>query len=229
MKKLTVFILLAALMLTLAACSGGESGQPTNSGDNASQPNSTPDNSQPDSTPDSSQPESDPAFVPDYQTVREILDATSGRLEEYCVTADTFTALFSLGDVIYFVEAGSSDDVYEQVAALDYDDPDYDDKAYDIVKPLSVREIVNLTAGLPTDAELAAWAGKTGRDLDEAGFKLGFGDFDGDETVYFLYYKDYYQFRVTFNEKVAYVDDMDEYEAMLPLTVKSVEFNWYHC
>ena len=208
MKKLIALILCAALVLSFAACAG-------NGGNN----------SQTDSKPENSQTESGTAAAPDYDTVSEVY-AAAGSLDEYCVDPSVFAALFTLNGSVYRVEAESSEEIFDRVTAIDYSDPDYDAKVKAIFSSLKVTEVLNLTAGVPTEAELAAYVGKTGRELLDDGFTIGSGNFE-DETVYYLY-KGYYQFRFTFNEKVEYSEDMDEYETFLPLTVKSAAFEWYH-
>ena len=218
MKKLISLILALALVLSFAACAGN--------GGNNSQTDSKPENSQTESAPDNSQTGSDPAPAPNYATVGEIY-AAAGSLDEYCVEPSVFAALFTLDGVVYRVEAESSEEVFDRVTAIDYSDPDYDDKVKAIFSSLKVTEVLNLTAGVPTEAELAAYVGKTGRELLDDGFELGFGDFDLEETTYFLY-KDYYQFRFTFNEKIEYSDNIDDYATLLNLTVKTAAFEWYH-
>ena len=209
MKNLISLILALALVLSFAACAG-------NGGNNSGA----------DSKPENSQTESGTAAAPNYATVGEIY-AAAGSLDEYCVDPSDFAALFTLNGVVYRVEAESSEEVFDRVTAIDYSDPDYDAKVKAIFSSLKVTEVLNLTAGVPTEAELAAYVGKTGKDLLDAGFELGFGDFDLEETTYFLY-KDYYQFRFTFNEKIEYSDNIDDYATLLNLTVKTAAFEWYH-
>lgn len=224
MKKLTVFLLCMALALTLAACSGGNNAR-TPGGDNSAPTNSG--ESNPPTDPTTQTDPTGPAgpTEPSYQTVDEIINAVGG-LNEYSIDENGFIALFEQDGVTYRVEAASNAAAFQQILDLEFSDPDYDAKARAVFGPLTVTDIENLTAGLPSAAELAAYVGKTGQDLIDAGFTLGNGYFD-DETVYYLY-NGYYQFRVVFNETVEYREDMDEYATLLPLTVKSVTFEGYH-
>ena len=55
---------------------------------------------------------------------------------------------------------------------LDFDDPDYDKKENELIAPLTVKVIENLTEGMPTQEEAQQYIGKTGQELMDDGWTV---------------------------------------------------------
>ncbi|MBP3891156.1 MAG: hypothetical protein J6D29_03200 [Solobacterium sp.] len=122
--------------------------------------------------------------------------------------------------------AKSSKEVSDQIDEA-FGEPDVDvyERIMEIAAPLEIVKIVDLSKDIPSQEELDKLIGKTGADLLADGFWPGGGYQYLDNSTMFYLNKGAYQYEVEFNEKLERDDDMNEEEAIKPLTVKKVTYS----
>ncbi len=121
------------------------------------------------------------------------------------------------------VSAEIDEKIYDDLAAVDVVDDDYAEQICELVSPLEISEVTDLSAGIPSQEELDKLIGKTGQDLIDNGYGYDGAYFGEDSTVYVLNKGDY-QFEFTFNEIVENAEEAYPEEELPALTVKSVQF-----
>ena len=150
-----------------------------------------------------------------------------GAGDEYKQEAYTetyYVYVFKYQDTYYRASMKMTDELYKQLEAVDFFDEQREQKHHDIVGPMEIEKLENLTEAIPSQDEMDQWVGKTGQELLDAGFMIS-GWFLETQTEYLMDYGDY-EYSVVFNEKVEYNEDnFDGEEAVKPLTVKSVTFS----
>ncbi len=201
MKKLVALVLCLFLVFAICACNGKKEQKPAQTDNEIG------------------------SFS--YKTVYELIEGVGG-LDEYCMDTDYFSCLFTVNGITYRAEARSSQENFDKLFDIPFDDPDYDKKVQDIYGPLELTEIVNLTKDIMTEQELARFVGKTGQELMDEGFVLGSFDYGLDETSAY-FWKGFYQYRFVVNGILEYDEDAEESELVKSLTFKSAEFSGYTC
>lgn len=158
---------------------------------------------------------------------KTLADVFAVRDEHYssCMTPDLYVIAFSAEGVYYRVEAAITPEIEAQADAIDFFDEARDQKLDALLGPMAVTRVVDLSAGMPTQAELDSLIGVTGRDLLDAGFTYGSGYSFWDKAEMYLV-RGLYEYHVVFNEKVPEREDYDAVldELMPTLTVANVEF-----
>ena len=197
MKKLTVFILtVAAVLLLLTAC-----GQ-------------------------SAENESDATGGIDISQLKTLGDVfgykDNGDFQEAYSTT-SYVLVFNVEGVCYRVTAELPKDVSDAVWALD-DSEDKDQKAAELLAPVEISKVENLSENIPEQSELDKYVGKTGQELFDEGWSYWYYNLDEMEAG--LNYGDYnYKVRFDYDgEPMENTDDFDFYEAFKDLTVSSVTF-----
>lgn len=135
---------------------------------------------------------------------------------------DRFIYGFEVDGTVFKAKAELPSDVSEKLWALEFDDPDYDAKRNELVGPLEIKELVNITELTPAQEELDAWVGKTGAEIFDDGW-TEWGYNLEDMVVYMQ--KEYFAYQVAFEyegEQLENTDDFDIYEAVKDLKIKSV-------
>ena len=113
----------------------------------------------------------------------------------------------------------------EAVWAIEFDDEDKDQKVRDLVSPLEVARLENLTEQIPSQEELDKLVGKTGQDLFDDGWDYYYYNLDEMEAGLnhgpFAYIVKFaYE-----GEPMVNSDDFDFYEAFKDLPVTSVTYD----
>ena len=137
-------------------------------------------------------------------------------------TSFTDTALvyaFEQEGSTYRAVCDISEDVSQALFALEFDDPEYEQKRKDLIAPLPVREIENLTESIPTQEEAEAYLGKTGQELIDDGWTVSFYNL---EDLNFEMNHGAYSYAVTFEGEVKDPENFDEYADMGGLTVAAI-------
>ena len=116
-----------------------------------------------------------------------------------------------------------SPEVYEKLDAIDFMDEKRDEKYAEILKDVPVEKYEDLSDKIPNEEKLNSFVGKTGQELLDMGATSS-GYNLGEENAQFFLNIGLFEYTFTFNEHVEYSDDLDEEEALKPLTVKSVEY-----
>ena len=78
------------------------------------------------------------------------------------LTGTTYIYAFEQDGNTYRAICDVSEETAQAIFDLDFDDPDYDKKMNDLVAPLPVKAIENLTENLPSQKEADQYIGKTG-------------------------------------------------------------------
>lgn len=152
-----------------------------------------------------------------FQTVGDVLSYEENR--QYAYDETSFVYAFELDGTCYRAVAELTPEVSKALNELDILDESHDEKMAELVSPLEISRLDNLTEQMPSQEELDALVGKTGQELLDNGWTSG--GYNLDEGEFWLN-KGAYAYTVTFNETVEQTEDFDEYEAIAPLTVKSV-------
>lgn len=160
----------------------------------------------------------------DLSTIKTVKDAVAANdSDEWQSTAyeEWYVYVFSAGGKYYRAYAPMDESTFDAIIDLDYEDEDYDAKYDELVYPLEISKIENLSDMIPSKSELKALVGKTGADLlADDWYCMGY---NLDEMQFYMN-KDPFEYIITFDGSLEMSDDFDEYEAIAPLTVKSVEF-----
>ena len=114
-------------------------------------------------------------------------------------------------------------DVPEETAQaifdLDFDDPDYDTKLNELIAPLPVKVIENLTENIPSQKEADQYLGKSGQELIDDGWTVHY--YNLDELQFKMTYG-IYSYDITFEGKIKDPDCFNEDTDMGGLTVKAI-------
>ena len=199
MKKifsLTLALLMAAL--TLTACGGNGAGS-------------------------SAGPDADAASRT-FQTLGEVLDLEIGS-QASSYNDGKYILAFETGGAYYRVIADMSEELSDELWALDYNDPDYEQKQYDMLAPLTVTRTDYLNDQMLTDDQIKALVGKTGADLLNDGWTCWSG-YDLSEMKVWMDYGPF-TYSVYFDaDGSAYnTDTFDVEEDIKELTVKNIELS----
>ena len=147
-------------------------------------------------------------------------------------SSDTQTAVydgkaiyaFKLGDSYYRAIASISPEDEQAYMDIDYMDDDYEEQQKSILSPLVIDQIDNLSLQMLSREELDALVGKTGQDLQDAGWTCSGHNLDDME-----FWMEYgvFVYTVTFDGEVpeAEYETFDDEEDTRTMIVKSVRFN----
>ena len=131
---------------------------------------------------------------------------------------------FKLGDTYYRIRASISPEDEQAYMDIDYMDDDYEEQQKKILSPLVIDQIDDLSLQMLSQEELDALVGKTGQDLQDAGWTYGGHDL---ETMEF--WMDYgpFDYTVVFDGEVteAEYETFDDEKDTRTMTVKSARFN----
>ena len=126
---------------------------------------------------------------------------------------------FELDGTYYRATTSISQDMAETLRELDFND----EKFIELVKPLAIEKMENLSEQILSQDELDALIGKTGQELlDEGWYSSGYNL----ETMEFWMNYEPFVYTVTFDGEVAKEDyeSFDDEEDIKDLTVKSAKF-----
>lgn len=147
-------------------------------------------------------------------------------------SSDTQTAVydgkaiyaFKLGDTFYRARASISPEDEQAYMDIDYMNDDYEEQQKSILSPLVIDQIDNLSLQMLDSEELDALAGKTGQELQDAGWICTGHNLDGME-----FWMEYglFVYTVVFDGIVpeSEYETFDDVEDTRTMTVKSVRFN----
>ena len=134
----------------------------------------------------------------------------------------SFVYVFEADGTYYRAIADLPEDVSEALWALDFFDEQHDEKVKEIVAPLEISRLENLSETILPQEELDALIGRTGQELlDDDWYIRGYNL----DTMEFWMYHGAFAYTVVFDGTLELTDDFNEEEAIGPLTVKSVTFD----
>ena len=142
--------------------------------------------------------------IDSLKTIGDVLALEGAEFRQSAAYDNVFIYVFDLDGTIYRVFAPMSDDVFTAIMDLEID------------------RCENLSEQIPPQEELDKLVGKTGADLLDDGWSCSGYMLDTME-----FWMDYglFEYKVAFDGSLEMSDDFDEYEAIRPLTVKSVEYS----
>ncbi|MGI6221099.1 MAG: hypothetical protein ACOYIP_04420 [Coriobacteriales bacterium] len=163
------------------------------------------------------------AEIPEFATVGEAL-ALEANNSAYSYNEKNFAYAFETEDGLQVrVTADMTDDVYKACEAVSFEDEDRDAKVREILSPLPVKSVEDLTQSIIPQEELDAYVGKTGQDLLDAGFTAGSYYLLGDNPE-FGFENGYHEYAVVFNEAIPEGEEIDDVDATVgPMTIKSIK------
>ena len=157
--------------------------------------------------------------VTDIKDVKTIGDVLALPTYGYSSGMNKYVHSFELDNILYQAIAEIDDDTQEKLFDLDMDDPDYDRKQNEMVAPLPVTEIINITEQIPAQEDLDGYAGKTFGELFDEGWScMGW---NGEDKIVYLEHT-YFSYEAGFDAPEN-MDDFDE-EKLAKLTVKSMTY-----
>ena len=154
------------------------------------------------------------------RTVGDVLALSNG---SYSASESLYVTMAELEDVVYRVEAAMDAETSAALFALDFEDPDYQRKFTDLVSPLPITRIENLTAQIPAREALDALIGKTCGELLDDGWTLEGWSFEGRELNEPVFHLNHgaFAYDVTLDGAEDLPDGFDEAD-LSPLIVASV-------
>ena len=135
-------------------------------------------------------------------------------------TENFYVYAFEQDDIFYRAIAECPDEVADAIFALDWEDPQYDEKERELISPLKVIRIENLTETIPTQEELDQLVGKTGKELLEDDWYLSGWNLVDEE---FTMGHGPFMYTVVFDGTIQNPDEFED-EDIEPLVVKSVTY-----
>ena len=156
-------------------------------------------------------------------TIGDVLALSNGN---YTASKSLYVTVAELDDVVYRVEAAMDVKTSEAFFALDFEDPDYLRKFTDLVSPLPITHVENLTAQIPSREALDALIGKTCEELLNDGWTCEGWTLEGPELNELVFHLNHgsFAYGVTFDGAEDLPDDFDEAD-LKPLTVTSVTYS----
>ena len=156
-------------------------------------------------------------------TIGDVLALSNGN---YTASESLYVTVAELDDVVYRVEAAMDAKTSEALPALDFEDPDYLQKFTDLVSPLPITRIENLTAQIPSREALDALIGKTYEELLNDGWTCEGWTLEGPELNELVFHLNHgpFAYDVIFDGVEDLPDDFDEAD-LKPLTVASITCN----
>ena len=137
----------------------------------------------------------------------------------YGFTGLTYVYAFEQDGNTYRAICDIPEETTQAIFDLDFDDPEYEKAYRELVSPLTVKAIENLTEGMPTQEEAEQYLGKTGQELMDDGWTVQFYNL---EDMQFGMYYGPYSYAITFEGEVKDPENFDEYTDMGGLTVAAI-------
>lgn len=135
------------------------------------------------------------------------------------LTGTTYVYAFEQDGNTYRALCDVPEETAQAIFDLDFDDPDYDKKLSELIAPLPVKVIENLTENIPSQQEADQYLGKTGQELIDDGWTVYFYNLD---EMQFGMNHGVYSYDITFEGKIKDPDSFNEDTDMGGLTVKAI-------
>ena len=162
----------------------------------------------------------EPAGEPaEMSTLGDALSAESSYYYSAC-DSSYYVYVFDNHGTPCRVVAEMTEDLYNALTAIEFTDPDKDQKTMDLIGGLPLIRVDDLSQGIPSQDELDQLAGKTGQELLDEGFEVWGYDEEADE--YDLVQGDY-EYKACFNEKAE--NSTGDDDAIRELTLQSIVYD----
>ena len=134
--------------------------------------------------------------------------------------SDSYVYVFDNNGTPYRVAAEMTEDLYNALNAIEFTDPDKDQKIMDLIGDLPLISVEDLSQGIPDQSELDELVGKTGQELLDEGFQVWGYDEDADE---YSLVQGYYEYTAAFDQKAE--NNTGDDDAIRDLTLKSIVYD----
>ncbi|MBQ4185242.1 MAG: hypothetical protein II657_02645, partial [Clostridiales bacterium] len=135
-----------------------------------------------------------------------------------------YVFVFTLNEVSYRVKLDLPEDISAKLWELDFDDPERDQKIFELLGPMEPTSVENLNEMIPTQEKLDQWVGKTGADMFEAGWTYTYYNLEEVEAGMsdgVCEYKVLFEYE---GEPMQNTDDFDFYAQFENLKIASITF-----
>lgn len=159
-----------------------------------------------------------------FKTIGDVL-AIKGGQASASLSNGLYVVAFNQKDAYYRAEAELPEEIFKQIRSLKRDDSKRMQKMNDLLAPLPITRIGDLSAAMPSAEELGALKGLTGQELLDRGFTYGSGYSFSEEPEMYLE-KGLFEYHFCFSGTVPKAEDYDDIldEIMPALTVEEAEF-----
>ena len=164
-------------------------------------------------------PEGKDGEAVDLDTVAKLGDLLGLPDIGYSLTGTTYVYAFEQDGNTYRAICDVPEETAQAIFDLDFDDPDYDKKQNELIAPLPVKVIENLTEGMPEQEEAEQYIGRTGQELIDDGWSVQFYNL---EEMKFGMNHGVYSYDITFEGNVKDPENFDENTDMSGLTVMAI-------
>ncbi len=156
-----------------------------------------------------------------WKTLGDVWDFES---PGYGCEDNRYIRLFVKDGVNYRADAALTEEQFQQLMDIDIFDPDAEQKTKELVAPLPLEHLYDLSEVMLSQGEMDALVGKTGQELLDMGFvpQGSYGFSQADEISWASLEKGPFEYQVEFVEYVTVDEDPNVAEVIRPLTVKSV-------
>ena len=163
------------------------------------------------------------ATLDSLETIGDVI-ALESEMEQTSVHDGHVVYVFQLGDTYYRAIATIPKEEEQAYYDVDFEDEDFMEQQEAIVAPLKIDEIENISEMIPSQEELDEWVGKTGAELEKAGWY--YSGYDLENEIFWMGYG-LFTYDVTFDGDFsdADIDTFDEVAATKDLKVTSVTFS----
>ena len=135
---------------------------------------------------------------------------------------DTFVYVFELNDVIYRAIANIPKETSDAIWELELGDSDYDRLFNELVAPLKIAKIENISAAIPSQDELDKYVGQTGQVLIDEDCSDYYCNYDEME---FGLIKGLFKYLVRFNGEARYSEGQSWEDAVKDKEILSVTYD----
>ena len=158
---------------------------------------------------------------PELKTLGDAL-AVDSELNQASWNSEKYVYVFEYDGKPLRVTAPMTEELYEQVDAVDFFADDKDAKIAEIVGGQEIEKIEDLSVNIPSQESLDELKGKKGADLIDEGYEVWGHYYDG-TVLEVTMVKGDYEYTATFEGDInAEVDDFDAEAEITDLTVKEV-------
>ena len=137
----------------------------------------------------------------------------------YSLFGSTYIYAFEQDGNTYRALCDVTEETSQAIFDLDFNDPDYNAKERELLSPLPVKSIENLTEGIPSQEEADQYIGKTGQELIDEGWSVWYTNL---EEMEFGMNHGVYGFTIQFDGEIPDPDNFNEETDMAGLTVRSI-------
>lgn len=139
----------------------------------------------------------------------------------YSNTEKQFVYVFEIDNITYRAIADLDEETAKQLFALDFNDLEYERKFNELITPLEVVQVDNITEAIPTQDVLDKYIGKTGKDLLDEGWYWYY--YNIDEMEFGMTYG-WFSYVVKFDGQIENKEDLDIDEAIKDLKILSIKY-----